>query len=161
MQMLPTVFILLRLNMEKITSVVVDCISTGMAMRWEIVGSHWQARDQGVWGPGGLWGDDMVRRLVPHPCHPWGGVRGKGELVGKDCEVRKWLWGWRGINRLLFQVITELCHLPAFTPALHSPALFCGRRGWDQFSIWGRDKMDWGIHRDSDMACGQRWKANS
>lgn len=131
MQMLPTVFILLRLNMEKITSVVVDCISGGMAMRWEILGSHWQACNQGVWGPGGLWGDGMVRRLVTHPCHPPGRRSREGGVGGEG------LWG---INHLLFQVITELCHLPAFAPALYSPALFCGLRGWDQFSIWGVDK---------------------
>ena len=59
------------------------------------------------------------------------------------------------VNHHLFQVITDLCPLPAFTPALRSPALFCGLRGWDLLVGWDIKQMQgftdmatWCVARD-------------
>ena len=64
------------------------------------------------------------------------------ESVGKDCEVQAMTMGTEHVNHHLFQVISELGPLPAFTPALCSPALFCGLWGWDLLVGWDIKQME-------------------
>lgn len=127
---------------KKLTSTVVEFISIGMNIRVPT------DRCDQVAGISMFCGEERDDEETPSLSaalrrH----LRGKW---GRDKEgfwwCGPWLWGQR---YKLFPALdrTLTVSIPSLHTALCSLTLFCGLRGWDQFSTWGEDKMDGEIHR--------------